>query len=297
MGANRLNGLIDKLERNEPAFGTFVSVHSVDKTIEADDLGFDFVIYDMEHSPLDFHNLRISMQFLLNREKISKSQSLRPAVVPLVRIPPKAGEDIFWMVKQVLDQGAYGILLPHVATVEQAQKLVDACCYATPTTPNGQRGCGPFAASRYWGLPWPEYTKAAAPWPLQEDGEIAVIPLIENLEGVDNVEVVLDQVKGISAVLFGLGDLSVELGVPGELTHPSVEAAYQKVLSACLRAGVGCMAIGTADSVAMRLDEGCAGIISMPQGADAALSAGRKHLAAKSGGTDPKRGANGEGAT
>ena len=277
----RLNKVISLLERKETVFGTFVSVSNIDQSLSASDLGFDFVIYDMEHSAFDCEKLRLSMQFLLDRKKIAETGSLQPSTVPLVRVPPKAGEPLQWIVKQALDQGAYGVLVPQLGTVEQAKAVVAACRYPTPRSPEGQRGCGPFAAARYWGLPWTDYTLAADVWPISPDGEVMVIPLIESLEGVRNLPEILREVEGISAVFFGPGDLSVEMGIPGQMGHPELENALQSVHAACRNAGVACAVIASESDVQKRLDQGFDIIITMPQPADAGLSAARKHLAAR----------------
>ena len=78
-------------------------------------------------------------------------------MTPFVRIPPNGGEISQWVAKQVLDQGVYGIVWPHVSTVEEARNAVTACRYPRPPTaahyePPGQRGDAPAAAARYWGL-------------------------------------------------------------------------------------------------------------------------------------------------
>ena len=112
---------------------------------------YDGVVFEMEHNPYDIKALRDCMQYMLNRRQIVKSGSIAPAVTPFVRIPPNGGEMSQWIAKQVLDIGVYGIVWPHVSTVEEARNAVQACRYPRPREakyyePAGQRGDAPTHA-------------------------------------------------------------------------------------------------------------------------------------------------------
>ena len=94
-----------------------------------------------------------------------------------MRIPPNGNEMNQWFAKQALDLGAYGIVWPHISTVEEAYNAVSACRYprlpsAPIYEPAGMRGDGPQTACRYWGITNQEYYKKADVWPLDPDGEI-----------------------------------------------------------------------------------------------------------------------------
>src|SRR4030081_1657965 len=109
---------------------------------------YDGVVFEMEHNPYDIRTLRDCMQYMLDRSQIVKSGSLAPAVAPMVRIPPNGGELNQFIAKQVLDIGVYGIVWPHVSTVEEARNAVQACRYPRPREakyyePAGQRGDAP----------------------------------------------------------------------------------------------------------------------------------------------------------
>src|SRR5438128_2310256 len=78
-------------------------------------------------------------------------------------------------------------------------------------SPAGIRGWGPSAAARYWGLTNAEYAQRADVWPLNPDGELLAIAIIESREGVKNVEEIL-RVPGLGGVLIGPADLSLSLG-------------------------------------------------------------------------------------
>jgi 4-hydroxy-2-oxoheptanedioate aldolase len=238
----RLNGVIRAFVQDKPAFAAFCPT-DVDATLAFSVAKYDGIVFEMEHNPYDIAALRNSLQYLLNRRQIAQSGSLAPAVTPIVRIPPNGGEKAQWQAKQALDLGAYGIVWPHISTVDQARNAVAACRYPRLKTalryqPAGLRGDGPTAAVRYWGLSQQEYYTRADVWPLDPKGEILVILMIEDLEGIENLESILKQVPGVGAILIGEGDLSQELGVPRQYEHPSVLEKMAYVVKTCNAHGV-----------------------------------------------------------
>jgi 4-hydroxy-2-oxoheptanedioate aldolase len=152
----RPNGAIRALEQGKPAFTAFAAPEiNTAQAIGA--AAYDAVVFEMEHNPYDIKSLRDCMQYMLDRKQILKSGSLAPAVAPFVRIPPNGAEMSQWLAKQVLDIGVYGVVWPHVSTVEEARNAVAASRYPRPPNaphfdPAGQRGDGPTRAARYWGL-------------------------------------------------------------------------------------------------------------------------------------------------
>jgi len=202
-------------------------------------------VFEMEHGPYDVRSLRDCLQGLLNRRQIVESGSLAPAVTPLVRIPPNGAEMNQWVAKQVLDSGVYGIVWPHISTVEEARSAVASCRYARPDgaprfEPRGQRGDAPAAAARYWGLTQPEYYARADVWPLDPKGEILVAIMCEDVVGLKNLPRILKEVPGIGAVIIGEGDLSQNLGFPRQYKHPTVAGAIAEILSICKAHNVAC---------------------------------------------------------
>ncbi|MDH7797666.1 MULTISPECIES: aldolase/citrate lyase family protein [unclassified Beijerinckia] len=234
MAQQRLNGVIRALESGKPAF-TMFSPATADAATALQGTKYDGVVFETEHNVWDGTNVRHALQYLLNRNEIASSGSLAPALTPIVRIPPNGAEMNQTFSKQVLDLGAYGVVWPHVGTAEQAYNAVSACRYPTMKDnplhePFGQRGDGPHGAVRYWGLSQQEYYKRADVWPLNPDGEIFVILMIEDLEGIQNLDEILKKVKGIGAVLIGEGDLSQELGYPRQYEHPVVLDHMRKIV-------------------------------------------------------------------
>ncbi len=241
--AERLNGIIRVLEQGGTAITTFASPDIATAT-ELATTGYDGVVFEMEHNPYENGDLRHSLQYLMNRRVIASSGSIAPAVTPLVRIPPNGGEMSQWHAKQVLDSGVYGVLWPHVSTPEEAYNAVAACRYARPDDapllePRGIRGDAPGAAARYWGLTQQEYYQKADVWPLNPDGEILVMIMVEDVKAIDRLPEIL-KVPGIGVVVIGEGDLSQNLGHPREYDHPVVREAMDTILRICQEHNIPC---------------------------------------------------------
>src|SRR5215472_7778582 len=124
----RLNGIIRAFEAGKPAFATF-SHASADAAIALHGSKYDGVVFETEHSVWDGLNVRDALQYLLSRGQIAHSASVAPAITPIVRIPPNGAEMNQTYAKQALDLGAFGIVWPHVSTVQQAYNAVAACRY------------------------------------------------------------------------------------------------------------------------------------------------------------------------
>jgi 4-hydroxy-2-oxoheptanedioate aldolase len=238
----RLNGIIRAWEQGRPAFAAFAQPDRL-TAIELSSAPYDGIIYEMEHNPWDVIALQDSMQYLLNRKQIHSAGSLAPTVTPIVRIPPNGSEMNQFFAKQALDRGAYGIVWPHISNAEQAHNAVASCRYPRPKEaphyePEGARGDSPNAASRYWGLSLQEYYSKADVWPLDPRGEILVYLMIEDVQGVSNLDEILRTVSGIGCILIGEGDLSQELGVPRQYEHPLVMEAMAQVVHTCKKYNV-----------------------------------------------------------
>jgi len=240
----RLNGVIKVLEQGQNVFVSFAPADANNAQLVAGD-GYDGVVFEMEHGTYDIRTLRDCLQYLLNRRQIVESGSLAPAVTPMVRIPPNGSEMNQWVAKQVLDSGVFGIVWPHISTVEEARSAVASCRYARPAgapryEPAGQRGDAPAYAARYWGLTQQEYYDRADVWPLDPKGEIFVAIMCEDVVGLKNLPKILKEVPGIGAVIIGEGDLSQNLGFPRQYSHPTVAGAIAEILAICKEHNVAC---------------------------------------------------------
>jgi len=247
-----------------PQFSTAQQDHRLNKIIEALETGnpamadSEWQLIDMEHAAYSADRLGSIL------DELARDSDDRYSLTPLVRIPHNGDEDFAWAVKQVLDQGIFGILLPHVESREDAERFVQAMRYPPPRDsaqpePRGIRGWGPGLAMRRWGIEDSrEYYRRADVWPLNPAGELFAVAMVESARGVENIQEILRST--VSAVFVVPGDLAIDLGLgpnPPEGYHPEVLEAYAAVLAACSQQQrVIC---GLADSVTrlqQRLDEG-----------------------------------------
>src|SRR5213594_2299012 len=240
----RLNGVIKALEEGKTAFVGFAPV-DIETASALAGSPFDGVAFEMEHAPMSAPALRDALQYMLDRRQIVDSGTLAPKVTPMVRIPPNGGEMNQWIAKQVLDIGVFGIVFPHISSVEEAWNAVGACRYprlssAPIYNPPGIRGDAPARAARYWGLTQQEYYSRADVWPLAPQGEILVVIQCEETRAIDNLPKILQEVPGIGVVLIGEGDLSQELGHPRDYDHPVVADAINSILKICKEHNVPC---------------------------------------------------------
>jgi 4-hydroxy-2-oxoheptanedioate aldolase len=277
----RLNGVIRALESGKPAFTSFCQADS-ETAIAMTATKYDGIVFEMEHNPWDIRALRDSLQYMLNRGQIAKAASVAPPVTPMVRIPPNGVEKAQFQAKQALDLGVYGIVCPHISTVEEAYNAVAACRYprlksAALYEPAGLRGDGPTQAVRYWGLGQQEYYERADVWPLNPKGEIFVILMMEDTVGITNLPDILKKVPGIGAILIGEGDLSQELGYPRQYEHPEVLKWMKRVVDTCKEHNV---VVGhphvDASNVERILGEGYRFLMAAPVRSYAALDKGLK---------------------
>jgi 4-hydroxy-2-oxoheptanedioate aldolase len=233
----RLNGIIGALESGGHAFAQFAPM-GIESAIQMQAAPYDGVVFEGEHRGWDVSALRNSLQYLLNRRQIATAGSAAPAITPCARIPANGVEMNQFLAKQALDLGCYGVVFPHISTVEEAYNAISACRYPRLKDkplyePAGIRGDGPVQAARYWGVTQQEYYQRADVWPLAPQGEVFIVIQIEDTAGIANLADILKNVPGIGAVLIGEGDLSQELGFPRQYEHKTVREAMAEIVSIC----------------------------------------------------------------
>lgn len=254
----RLNRFVELMENNQPAFGIFSSNLSPRTGAAVASSKLDFVIIDTEHSPFDPTRLEGYLLGMLDRQQVLQKQSLQPNVVPLVRVPAAGREPLLAVLKQVLDLGPFGVVVPQVETGAEALAAVRACRYPQQKgvrdyEPQGLRGVGYGWPARYWGLTGTEYAQRADLWPLDPRGEMLLWVMIETRRGVENCRAIA-RTPGVSGVFIGPSDLAFSLGVP--FADPLVEKAMDRVVQACRRAGVPCGTLTESAQVERRLRQG-----------------------------------------
>lgn len=165
--------------------------------------GAQFVIYDMEHSGLEFETLKWLF---------ATCRGL--PIEPMVRVPRS---DYTWIARS-LDLGARGIMVPMVETREQALDIVQSCRY--PLT--GRRGAG-------FGFAQCDYTGGDVIAKMADYHQrTLVIAQIETERGLENVDAIA-AVEGIDALWVGHFDLSNFMGLPAQFDHPEFDRALRHV--------------------------------------------------------------------
>lgn len=177
-------------------------------------LGFDWLVVDMEHVPIDFKDACHILQAIGGTR-----------AVPVVRL---AWNDAV-LVKRALDIGAQALMFPFVQNAEEARKAVASTRYPVPGEPSpGTRGYAAMhRASRYSTAT--DYGKRA------NDGIFRMIQL-ETPAAIERLEEIA-AVDGVDAIFMGPGDLSSALGQIGNVAHPSVQAALKDAAQRTRKAG------------------------------------------------------------
>jgi 2-keto-3-deoxy-L-rhamnonate aldolase RhmA len=186
--------------------------------------GFDYVVIDAEHAPFTLESMRGCVDALAASPAASV---IRVAVNDPVHV------------KQALDLGADGVQVPTVHDADGAAAAVSAARYS----PDGTRGVGLGHASRY-GANAQEYLAGA-------NARIAVIAMIESARGVENASEIA-ATPGLDGVVIGPFDLSADLGLLGQVEHPVVQAALDRVIDSCVAAGMKVGSLGDVAALAHR---------------------------------------------
>lgn len=231
----RINRAIELLEAGQATFGIFSHDRSLVNARSLARSGLDWVFIDMEHGPLDIETLQVFLLGMTDKSAIMRKGNLQPDVTPIVRIPVNGGDMATYVVKQVLDVGAMGIMFPYIRTAEDALNAVRSVRYpqrrgSPDFEPQGIRGSGAGTATWLWGIS--DYSAKADVWPLDPQGELMVVIQIETVEAMENLDAILD-VPGISAIFVGPADLGLSMGGSGAEGQAALEEAVQRVLRAC----------------------------------------------------------------
>lgn len=169
--------------------------------------GFDWLFIDMEHGALS-----------VDDASHIATAALGQGVTPIVRVC----KDALHEGARCLDNGAMGVVVPHVDTAEEAKAVARA--YRFP--PVGERSWGGPPA--VYGFAPPDAAAAQA----ELNREVMIAVMIETPEAVENAEAIA-AVEGVDVLMFGTSDLTATMGIAGQIGHARVRAAYEKVGAAC----------------------------------------------------------------
>jgi 2-keto-3-deoxy-L-rhamnonate aldolase RhmA len=199
-----------RLSSGERLVGTFIKTPSSHTTEIIGEAGFDFAIIDQEHAPFDRAATDVALL---------AAQATR--IAGMVRVPALDAAQVL----AALDDGAIGVIAPHIDTADKAKQLVAFARYG-----NGRRGFSNSPrAGRYGGRDIATHVAGS-------DTQTTVIAMIEDAEALDHIEAIVS-VEGLDAILIGRADLTVSLGedMPGA---PTVQNAIERICAAARKASL-----------------------------------------------------------
>lgn len=180
--------------------------------------GFDFVFIDMEHSAFNLETVA---------DMIASARAA--GIVPIVRVP----EAEYAYVCRALDQGAQGIIVPRVSTPQQVRDILSWMHYP----PHGLRGfASTVAQTDFRSVPVETFIET-------NNRETLCIIQIERKEALENLDEMLS-FPGVDVACLGYMDLSVDMGIPGQIDHPQMVGVIERLIAVSQRHGLAAGIIG-----------------------------------------------------
>jgi 4-hydroxy-2-oxoheptanedioate aldolase len=206
----RVNTAKQKLRDGHIAIGGWLGVPSSYSAELMAHQGFDWLCIDTQHGAIDFSTAFPMLQAISNTP-----------TMPFVRVPWNEPS----IIMKYLDAGAYGIIVPMIETVEDAERAVWAMRYP----PTGMRSSGPYRANLYAGAGYQD----------EANDELLLAVMIETPKALDNLDAIA-AVPGIDVLYIGPSDLSQALGLGPryDADNPKHAEAVTKIRETCERHGV-----------------------------------------------------------
>jgi len=199
----RKNTTKNKLQKGESVYGLFCTISAPAIVEMAGLLGFDFVIIDAEHGPMDLETCE---------HMIRAADSV--GITPIVRVAVNLRQNIL----RYLDAGALGVMLPMVNTREEAHAVVESVKYP----PMGRRGLAGVRANSY------ALNQGLADYVKDANRETLVMTQVETMDAVRNIGD-MAKVEGLDVLFVGPTDLSASMGYPGQADQPQVRETITKL--------------------------------------------------------------------
>ncbi len=200
----RENRILSKRAAGDIAIGVNLQMSSPELVEIVGATGYDFALFDCEHG-----------SYYLDRVVDMCRAADAVGITPLVRVPDQSPSFIM----RALDAGAMGVVVPNIASRTQAQAAVSAARYKADGNSGSRGACPSTRATWHLTSDWPGFAKWA-------NEQTAVWLLIESMEGLSNIDEILD-VPGFTALVPGPFDLAHDMGHPGDLQHPEVVEAVR----------------------------------------------------------------------
>ncbi len=224
------NKIKSTIQNGGTAIGTFFTCNAPDLVEIIALSGFDFVVIDTEHGPL-------SIESTIN---LIRAAELR-GITPITRTTNTMESTIL----RSLDVGSHGIQVPQVPNAEIAKQIVKSAKYF----PIGNRGLAMPRSSDYGIHPPMEYFK-------HTNRETMIIVHCENEESLNNIDEIA-QIPEIDVIFLGPFDMSQSLGIPGEVNHPLIKEAANKVIRVCQANGKAAgIFVSSGEQAKIKMQEG-----------------------------------------
>ncbi len=207
------------LKEGKPAFGTWLSLGSILASRFMAHTGLDWITLDIEHSLVGIETASHIFATIADA-----------GGVPLARVPSNRHDHI----KRVLDNGAFGIVVPMVNSKQEAEEAVSAVLYP----PQGTRSVGGAAHALNFGT-------TASDYYLHANEELLVVLQCEHIQAVNRADEIFS-VPGIDAIFVGPNDLAASMRTAdGKPPSPTAtREAMSHILACCKKhnvaAGVHC---------------------------------------------------------
>ena len=249
------------LAEGKPSLGTWIQLGHPGVAEILANAGYDWIAADCEHTEIGIAEFAALARGMYGRGPL-----------PLVRVR----ENDTLAIRQALDLGAMGVIVPLVNSAAEAERAVAAAKYP----PRGVRGSAYVRANGY-GRGFQDYSANA-------NQDTLVMVMIESRQAVADIDAIL-AVDGVDGTFIGPVDLSASYGVPGQVDHPLVQEARRAVNAACAHAGKAPglhLVAPTQAGIRSALDEGFTFIalgmdtVFLDQGAREALKLARSAVAA-----------------
>lgn len=197
------------IKAKKPQIGIWASIPSNYTAEVLAGAGFDWILLDTEHTPVDIETVVTQLQAIASYP-----------TTPIVRVPWNDRVTI----KRYLDTGAQTLLIPQVDTVEEAENAV-----AYTRFPDvGLRGvAGATRATRFGRVK--NYHANA-------HNEICTLVQVESREALTHIEAIA-AIDGIDGIFIGPADLHASLGYLGERAHKDIMPVIDDAIRHIVKAG------------------------------------------------------------
>lgn len=205
-----MNKIREMIKNGQKAIGTFYDLGGQTAAEALGVAGLDYIIIDTEHGSFD-----------LDQAKIAICAAERRGTSPFVRVKDGTRPSILKM----LDAGAKGIIIPCIKTIDEVKKIVEYGKYF----PVGNRG---FAGTASGEFGFSEHAKTMDGYFNYMNSSTLLIPQCETKECLEDLENIA-AVEGVDGIFVGPYDLSIALGIPGQMTNPIMVDAMKHIVKVC----------------------------------------------------------------